>query len=157
ATGKAEVFQESWLTKGPKAVVTYCRGAETVGGESGLDAKYPLACVQRKLNRTVHSTFGALDLINNNTRNYACIMIHTADAAARGIKDGDKIVAFNDRGEHHARAIVTDGIMKGVVCAENGWWEQQGGSSSYITNDAVGFLAGEHCCNETLVEIRKEA
>ena len=157
ASGKAEVFQESWLAKGPKAVVTYCRGAETVGGESGLDAKYPLACVQRKLNRTVHSTFGALDLINNNTRNYACIMIHTADAAARGIKDGDKIVAFNDRGEHHARAIVTDGIMKGVVCAENGWWEQQGGSSSYITNDAVGFLAGEHCCNETLVEIRKEA
>ena len=50
---------------------------------------------------------------------------------------------------------MSDDVMPGVVCLENGHWEQQGGSSSYVTNDAVGLIASEHCCNETLVEVRK--
>lgn len=157
ATKKAEIYQAPWLAKGVKAVPSYYRCAESVGGSSGLDATYPLAVVQRKLNRTVHSTFGGLKSIGAVTRDYACVMINPADAAARNIKDDDVVVVFNDRGEHRARAIVTDLISPGVLCAENGWWEQQGGSSSYITNDAVGPLATEHCCNETLADVRKEA
>ncbi len=157
ASGKAEVYQEPWSALGVKPVPSYYRASESVGGDSGLDAKYPLAVVQRKLNRTVHATFGYLSAIENATRNFACVMINPGDAEARGIADGDKCVIYNDRGEHKAVAIVTDNIMPGVICAENGWWEQQGGSSSYVTNDAAGLLAGEHCCNETLAEIRKEA
>ncbi len=88
---------------------------------------------------------------------HKCAMLNDEDAAARGIADGDACVVYNDRGEHKARAIVTTHVMKGVICLENGWWEQQGGSSSYVTNDAAGPIATEHCCNETLVEIRKEA
>ena len=83
-----------------------------------------------------------------------CIMSE-GDAQARGITNGDEVVVYNDRGEHRAVATVTDGIMDGVVCLNNGHWEQQGGSSSYVTNDASGLLAGEHCCNETLVEVRR--
>lgn len=156
-SGKAEMFQEPWVAKTGTGVPSYIRCAEAPMGASGLDAKYPLQATQRKLNRAVHGTFGGLNIVENATRNYACVMINTADAAARGIKDGDKCAVYNDRGTHKAVAIVTDGIMPGVVCIENGWWEQQGGSSSYVTNDAVGALAGEHCCNETLVEVRKEA
>ena len=157
ATKKAELYQPAWAKKGLKPVPSYYRCAETVGGDSGLDAKYPLAVVQRKLNRTVHSTFGGLKSISAVTRDYACVMINPADAASRNIKDDDKVVVFNDRGEHRARAIVTDLVSPGILCAENGWWEQQGGSSSYVTNDAIGPLATEHCCNETLADVRKEA
>ena len=82
--------------------------------------------------------------------------MNTQDAAQRDIVSGNRVVVFNDRGEHHAEAIVTDLIMQGVICAENGWREQDGGSSSYVTNDASGPIAGEHCCNETLADVRKE-
>ncbi|NPD30409.1 molybdopterin-dependent oxidoreductase [Eggerthellaceae bacterium zg-1084] len=157
ASGKAELYQAPWLKKGLEAVPSYHRAAETRGGTAGLDDAYPLAAVQRKLNRSVHSTFGILSSICSATRDHACVMINSQDAAERGIGDGDRAVVYNDRGEHRARAIVTDQIMSGVVCVENGWWEQQGGSSSYVTNDAVGHLSGEHCCNETLVNVRKEA
>lgn len=156
-TGKAEVYMSNWVAKGFKPVVTYMRCPETVGGSSGLGEKYPLAAVQRKLNRSVHSTFASLTRIEALSRDYACAMLNDEDAAARGIADGDACVVYNDRGEHKARAIVTTHVMKGVICLENGWWEQQGGSSSYVTNDAAGPIATEHCCNETLVEIRKEA
>jgi anaerobic selenocysteine-containing dehydrogenase len=155
ATKKAEIYQGSWISKGVKPVPSYYRSAESVGGSSGLDAKYPLAVVQRKTRQSVHGTFGALKLMENVNRNHACVMINTKDASARGISDGDSVVVYNDRGEHKAKAIVTENVISGVLVAENGWWEQQGGSSSYVTNDSVGVLSGEHCCNETLAEIKK--
>ena len=43
------------------------------------------------------------------------------------------------------------------------WWgcrmvgEQQGGSSSHVTNDKWKTLGGTHCCNQTLVDVKKEA
>ena len=157
ASTKAELYQASWADKGLKPVPAYYRCAETVGGQSGLDAKYPLAAVQRKLRRSVHATFSSLELMDNVDRNHACVVIHAQDAKARMIANGDKVTVFNDRGEHGCVAIVTDNVMKGVVVLENGWTEQHGGSSGYVTNDAVGVLAGEHCCNETLVDIRKGA
>ena len=156
-TQKAEIYQAPWIDMGLKPVPAYYRCPESAGGSSGLDEKYPLAVVQRKLSRSVHATFGSLHSVENITRDHACVMINTADAEERGIANGDNVVVFNDRGEHKAEAIVTDLIMQGVVCAENGWWEQQGGSSSYVTNDAFGPIAGEHCCNETLADVRKEA
>ncbi len=154
-TKKAEIYQAGWASKGVKPVPSYYKGAETVGGSSGLDAKYPLAVVQRKLRSCVHGTFGALAMMENVNRNHACVMVNPKDASARSIADGDSVVVYNDRGEHKAKAIVTENVIPGVIVAENGWWEQQGGSSSYVTNDSVGIISGEHCCNETLAEIKK--
>lgn len=155
-TKKAEFFMPAWKSKGFNPVVTYIRPKEFINGDKELAAKYPLMAVQRKLNRTIHSSFGNLPWINETAGSVAHVMIHPDDAAARGIKDGDKVVAFNGRGEHHCVANVKAQIKKGVVSLENGWWEQLGGSSSYITNDFVEPLSGGHSCNSTLVEIRKE-
>lgn len=155
ATGKAEMYQPSWLAKGHPAVPCYNVAPESVAGAPDLAATYPLAAVQRKTMMEVHSSFANLEsMVAAGSARADCVM-NAQDAAARGIADGDDVVVYNDRGEHRAVATVTDGIMAGVVCLNNGHWEQQGGSSSYVTNDAVGLLAGEHCCNETLVEVRK--
>lgn len=156
-SGKAELYQPSWAEKGLKPVPTYVRCPESVGGSAGLDATFPLACVQRKTHRIVNGGFGNLPLIENVGGKEAGIIMNADDAKERGIEQGDRVVVFNDRGEHRAVARVTEHLMAGVVVAENGWWEQQGGSSSAITNDAVGVLAGEHCCNESLVDVKKEA
>jgi len=83
--------------------------------------------------------------------------MHTKDAEARGIKQGDKVVVFNDRGEHPTIAVVNNNIRPGVVCLENGWWMGQFGfnSSSVLTNDTVQILGtGTSICS-TLVNVRK--
>lgn len=85
------------------------------------------------------------------------MLIHPEDAQARGIENGEWVVTFNDRGEHRAIAVVTTHIKKGVISLDNGWWEQQGGSSSHVTNDQVEHLGTGHCCNSTLVDVRREA
>ena len=155
-SGKAEMYQAAWRDKcdGHPGVPTYLPAPESVGGASGLDATYPLAATQRKTMYEVHSSFANLESMVAAGSGVAHVLMNDGDAKARGIADGDSVVVYNDRGEHPCQAVVSEDVMAGVVCLENGHWEQQGGSSSYVTNDAVGPIAGEHCCNETLVEVR---
>ena len=50
------------------------------------------------------------------------VRINAEDAAARGIEDGDLVGLYNDRGAIIAGAVVSGGIMPGVVSiCEEGW------------------------------------
>ncbi|TQF79253.1 molybdopterin-dependent oxidoreductase [Elioraea sp. Yellowstone] len=50
------------------------------------------------------------------------VLIGPADAAARGIKTGDVVRIFNDRGACLGGAVVTEGILPGVVAMATGAW-----------------------------------
>lgn len=50
------------------------------------------------------------------------IYINTEDAKARGIKSGDIVRVFNDRGQVLAGAVVTDDYMPGVCRIHEGAW-----------------------------------
>lgn len=157
-TKKAHFFVEDWAQKDFSPVVTYIRADECVKNESNnLVNKYPLMAAQYKMARSIHSSFSTLPWINEVHQSKPEVLIHPNDAEKRGIKDGTKTVVYNDRGEHHAIAVVTTHIKEGVVGLQNGWWEQQGGSSSHITNDKPEPLGNGQSCNNSLVEIRKEA
>ncbi|WP_411754869.1 molybdopterin-dependent oxidoreductase, partial [Serratia sp. (in: enterobacteria)] len=155
-TRKAHFFIEEWQKKTFSPVVTYLRVNESPQGSPELAAKYPLMAVQRKLARSIHSSHGMNEWILEVQRNQPNVMIHPQDAQQRRIKHGDWATVFNQRGEHRAIAVVTTHIKRGVVSLDNGWWEQQGGSSSHVTNDAVEALGTGHCCNSTLVDVRAE-
>jgi anaerobic selenocysteine-containing dehydrogenase len=154
---KAEFWIGSWKEEGYSPIATHTRPVESPLNDSELAQKYPLASVQKKTRRSVHSTFNNLAWMDELEGKSAFVEIHPADAEVRGISDGDKVVVFNDRGEHPCVAQILDQVKEGVVILENGWWEQQGGSSSYVTNNLEKTLGSIHCCNSTLVEIRKEA
>lgn len=156
-TKKAHLFIEAWQKKDFSPIVTYMQVKESPKGSPELARKYPLMAVQRKLARSIHSSHGMNEWILEVQRNQPNIMIHPDDAASRNIQNGAWAIAFNHRGEHRALAVVTRQIKRGVVCLDNGWWEQQGGSSSHVTNDHVEVLGTGHCCNSTLVDVRAEA
>ena len=50
------------------------------------------------------------------------MLIHAADAAARGIAAGDVVRVFNARGACLAGAVLTDGLLRGVVVLPTGAW-----------------------------------
>ncbi|ACU71682.1 molybdopterin oxidoreductase [Catenulispora acidiphila DSM 44928] len=50
------------------------------------------------------------------------VRIHPADAAARGIADGDLVRIFNSRGACLAGAVLADGLRPGVVQLPTGAW-----------------------------------
>jgi len=55
------------------------------------------------------------------------LQIHPQDAAARSIRDGDRVRVFNDRGELDLAARVTDRARPGVVVALSIWWKKMAG------------------------------
>jgi biotin/methionine sulfoxide reductase len=50
------------------------------------------------------------------------IRMHPADAAARGIRAGDVVRVWNDRGACLAGAVLTEAVMAGVVQLSTGAW-----------------------------------
>jgi len=50
------------------------------------------------------------------------LKMNPADAAARGLMDGDRVVAYNELGEVTFILAATDQVPTGVVVAEGVWW-----------------------------------
>lgn len=119
--------------------------------------KYPLASVQRKTRNQVHTTFKNLETMLCMDGHKPTITINAEDAAERGIATGDAVTAFNDRGEHYGVAYVTTHLKKGVVVLENGWDDAWATSSSNLTNNAYPTLGSVHCCNSTMIDVKKGA
>ncbi len=67
------------------------------------------------------------------------LTINAQDAAERGIKDGDLVELYNDRGSLVVGAKVSDKIMPGVVSIYEGAWPQLD-SKGRCNNGQVNFL-----------------
>ena len=89
------------------------------------------------------------------------VYLHPADAAARGIGDGDVVELFNERGRCLAGAILSADIMPGVARLATGAWfdpdadVERHGNPNVLTLDrgASGFSQG--CAAQTcLVQAR---
>lgn len=119
--------------------------------------RYPLCNVQYKVPRTVHSSFTGLPWIREAFGDKGIVLIHTSDAAERGISDGDDVYVMSNIGTIERIARVTDNIMKGLTAIENGWWDDYGKvSSSTVGVELPGPMSNAHTHNNTLVEIVKK-
>ncbi|PLC53012.1 trimethylamine-N-oxide reductase [Pollutimonas nitritireducens] len=73
----------------------------------------------------LHSQMANTDLRNEqHIQGRQHVLVSLEDAKANGIKDGDLVELFNERGAVIAGARVTEQIMKGVVSLEEGGWVQ---------------------------------
>ena len=86
--------------------------------------------------------------------------INSVDAENRGIKDGDIVDVFNDRGKIRIPAKVTERIMPGVVNVSQGAWYDpdeegvdRGGCANVLTKDAMS-PGGAIPVNSTLVQVK---
>ena len=76
------------------------------------------------------------------------LWISPSDAVERGVKDGDAIRVYNQRGEMQARARVTGDIPSGTVWMRDGWLGLNSltGGAAVLPDEAVdifGFSAGQ--------------
>jgi len=157
STGKAHLWVQQWVDEGYPGIACHQRPVESPLNTDGLAAKYPLASVQRKTRHQVHTTFNNLETMLKLDGHEPTITINPVDAEARSIADGDKVIAYNDRGEHAGVAFVTGHIKQGIVVLENGWSDTTASSSSNVTNNTWPTLGTMHCCNSTLIEVKKGA
>ena len=138
---------------------------ERLGGKS---ARYPLHLDSAHPNDRLHSQLCGTKLRSLYTvADREPCAINTKDAAARGIKNGDIVRVFNDRGQVLAGAIVTDDVRPQVIrLYEGGWYDPvEGGKVNSL--DAYGDvnclsvgigtskLAQGNCGHTGLVDVEK--
>ncbi|NOK61803.1 MAG: molybdopterin oxidoreductase family protein [Chloroflexi bacterium AL-W] len=86
------------------------------------------------------------------------VEINPADAAARGITHGDKVVVENTRGWCELQAMVTDDVPPGVAVAPKGPWAQHTTAQrniNWTTPDTLADLAGQSTFHSNIVQIRR--
>ena len=95
-------------------IADYTPPVESRFGSAELAARYPLELISPKNPDSMNSTFGNRP---DTDRQTASLAIHTADAALRGIVDGDAVRLFNARGSCALLARVNGEVSRGVVMA----------------------------------------
>jgi anaerobic selenocysteine-containing dehydrogenase len=84
--------------------------------------------------------------------------ISEQDAAIKGIKDGDQVKVFNQRGEVILAARIRKKVRKGVACLPQGFWPSLvtgRRSANALTNDLLTDMGGGGAIQEVRVDILK--
>ena len=89
------------------------------------------------------------------------VEINPADAAKRGISEGDELRIWNARGEVHLAARITDAVLPGVVYSPKGAWLATSPTgqtvNSLISSDIRTDIENGACYNETFVDVARVA
>jgi len=121
-SGKIEIFSKTlWDMGDPEhipAIPSYIAAPE--GPQDQLRKKYPLQLIGFHNVRRVHSMFDNVDWLNEVSEQ-TCWM-NPEDAKKRGIKDGNQVKVFNDRGTIIMPVKITPRIMPGVCAISEGGW-----------------------------------
>lgn len=159
-SGKIEIYVKEWADlKNPMIppVAKYIETPESLNDP--LAKKYPLQLITTHFKRRTLSQFDNLPWLRELEDQ--AIMMSTADAKARSIRDGDLVRVFNDRGELLIPARVTERILPGVVDIPHGAWydpdekgRDRGGNPNVLTNGQAS-PGGAYLYNTCLVEVQK--
>jgi anaerobic dimethyl sulfoxide reductase subunit A len=124
-----------------------------------LREKFPLQLITVHFKRRAHSTFDNTPWLRELEAQR--VQISTLDAMERGIRDGDLVRVFNDRGEMRIPAWVTERIMTGVVAIPEGAWFDPdengvdlGGCVNVLSRDQIS-PGGAFPTNTALIQVTK--
>lgn len=82
--------------------------------------KYPLCAGQPASFKRTHTTYADVPWIREMGPEEDGVIMHPDDAAARGIRTGDRVRVWNDRGELRVVATVSNTIARGCVITPRG-------------------------------------
>jgi anaerobic selenocysteine-containing dehydrogenase len=123
--------------------------------DSVLAERFPLAMITPKTHLFLNSTF-ANQRRQHSAQPAPVVVLHPADAVARGVHDGNEVRVFNGRGSFVCAARVSDDAPAGVVVAPMGWWNsdyRDGVSGQATTSQRLTELGNAPTFNDNRVEV----
>ncbi|MFT5835986.1 MAG: trimethylamine-N-oxide reductase (cytochrome c) [Sulfurimonas sp.] len=169
-TGKIQIFSDKFASFGYddfKGHPTWMEPAEWLGNEE-LTKKFPLHLVSPHPTYRVHSQLDNTWVQNlHKVQGREPVRISPNDAKKFGVKDGEVVEVYNDRGAVLAGVVVTKTIRDGVVAIEEGAWYSpedatenksrcNSGQANLLTSSRpTSQMAQATTANTVLVSIRK--
>ena len=129
--------------------------------ENPLREKYPLQFNQARSRFRVHSAYSGAQWIQQLSEPH--IELNPVDAEARGLKDGDMVEAFNDRGSFRTVLRVNDSVRPESAFMVESTYRQylDGTIMQSVSNDTLNprgyaqMFGPMIPFNDTLIEIKK--
>ena len=152
-SGKAELYNPSLKTLGLDPVVQFTPPAESRHGDHAK--KFPLELLARKSDNFLNSTFSNLPSVDELEEAAGLLEMHSSDAHARGIADGDTVRVFNRRGDILLKAKVNGAVQAGVVCARLRWAKLSAGGRNVnvLTSQKLTDMGNSATFYSVLVEV----
>ena len=113
------------------------------------DERYPLQLITPKSPHRTHSQGSNIAEIRRKAAH--ALDMHPADAAARGIADGDVVRLFNAEGAAQVAVRLCDDLAPGVVCLPEGVWVELDGSGLDMAGAANMFTSTQGTTPATAV------
>ena len=124
--------------------------------DSEQHKKYPLYHYCERTRFHLHTQYNHAPILRElDPEPY--LRMNPVDAEPRGIKEGDYVEAYNDRGHCVCRVKFDNGLRPGMVSSPKGWHRGSYVAGSYqeLTNDHMNLLHQNTSFDDTLVEVRK--
>ena len=152
ASGKAELYSENLKKMGLDPVVSFVPPQES--RHSAKAGTFPLELLGRKADNFLNSSFTNIPSIQKMEQP-ELLEIHTQDAERRGIREGDWVRVFNDRGEVRLKAHVNGAVQPGVVAARlnAARFTPDGKSINSLTSEALTDIGGGATFYSCLVDV----
>ena len=142
-SGKIELLNPREREPLPRFLPTHAEG--------GL----PLRLVTAPALHTLNSSFQERPELRARAGGMA-LKLAPSEAAARGLKEGQRVVAFNELGEVSFRLRLAEGVPPGVAVAEGVFWLAHAGASNVnaLTSQRLTDEAGGSTFYDNRVEVR---
>ncbi len=131
-SGKCEFFSARLAASNGDGLPDYLPNYEPANAYSS----YPLAMISPPARNFMNSTFANVKSLRA-IEGEPLLEISAADAASRGIENGDLVRVFNDRGQYHCKASVSQRARSGVVNGLGVWWRKLGPRGTNV-NEVTG-------------------
>lgn len=155
-SGRVELVSERLVGMGQPALPTFVPPREGPHGDAGLAARYPLQLLTPKHHtRFLNSGYAHLPK-HGPPEGGPFVELDAADAAARGLADGDLARVWNDRASVEVPVRVSWRLRSGVVAIPFGWWMRHhpdGRAANSLTNDTLTDWGGGVAYSDTLVQV----
>ena len=156
-SGKCEFYSEALDRAGLDPLPTFIPPRESPDSAPELASRFPLQLISPPANSFLNTTFSHLSSFLKSERQ-PFVQLNAADAAHRGINDGDAVRLWNDRGECQLIARITDRIKPGVAVALSIWWNKLSPGRANVNqtvSQELTDIGGGATFFDNLVEVEK--
>ena len=123
-SGRLQFVSPAMAEAGLDPVPAYTPPAEAAQDGTELARRFPLALIAPASHYLLNSMFANVPELERR-QGAPSIVLHPADADARGLRAGDVARVYNERGEFRALVRVSDAVRPGVAAASKGFWPKR--------------------------------
>jgi anaerobic selenocysteine-containing dehydrogenase len=158
-TGKIQIVAPELAAMGIDPLPTFTPPAESAAADPRRAARFPLMLLSPPEHQFMNSTFVNIPALRK-AAGEAKILLHPNEAAVRGIREGDRVRSWNDRGDFFALAVVTDDVRPGVAVSYGVRWARlsEGGKTvNDTTSQGTTDMGGGAVFYDNAVEVEVAA